>query len=273
MQERERRYEQLCRRIASLGPVAVAFSGGVDSALLLRAAVDALGRNHVIAVTVRSEAVPERETEAAASFCSERNIRLNIAEFRMLDIPGVRDNPPERCYLCKRVMFTRILQIASEQGFMTVVEGSNLDDDSDYRPGRKALEELGIRSPLREAGLDKAQIRVISKQLGLPAWNKPALACLATRIACGEKITEEKLRSVERAEQYLQDLGFGQIRVRLHSGLARIEVEPAELDRLLKIRTDIAAYCRSLGFSHVCLDLEGYRTGSMNPKEGGSHGI
>ena len=264
MPELNGKYERLCRGIAALGPVAVAFSGGVDSTLLLRAAADALGPVRVIAVTVRSEAVAQREAEAAAEYCAALGIRHLEAEFRMLDVPGIRDNPPERCYLCKRALFSQVLQLAAAQSFSTVVEGSNLDDDGDYRPGRKALAELGILSPLRDAGLDKAQIRAISKRLELPVWDKPALACLATRIAYGERLTEEKLRAVERAEAFLLERGFRQVRVRVHGRLARIEVAPEAIDRLTEQREETADYFRALGFSHICLDLEGYRTGSMN---------
>ena len=257
-------YQALCRAVAALGPAAVAFSGGVDSTLLLRAAVDALGKDRVIAVTVRSEAMQRQEAETAADFCAAMGVRHFVAEFTMLDVPGIRDNPPDRCYLCKRALFSRMLQIAGEQGFQTVLEGSNLDDDADYRPGRKALAELGIRSPLREAGLGKAEIRAISKRLGLPVWDKPALACLATRIAYGEQLTEEKLRAVEQAEAFLLERGFRQVRVRVHGRLARIEVPTDAIKRLLELCEETAACFRALGFVHVCVDLEGYRTGSMN---------
>ena len=257
-------YQALCRAVAALGPAAVAFSGGVDSALLLRAAVDALGKDRVIAVTVRSVCVSQSERQDAAQFCEAQGIRQIIVDFPVLDVPGFRENPPERCYVCKRALFEAIMEAAAAQGYSTVIEGTNRDDDPGDRPGMRALAELGVRSPLREAGLTKAEIRAISKHLGLPAWDKPALACLATRIATGEEITAEKLRMVEQAEAFLLERGFRQVRVRVHGRLARIEVPTDAIKRLLELGEETAACFRALGFVHICVDLEGYRTGSMN---------
>ena len=272
MTELTRQYKTLCRGISDLGPVAVAFSGGVDSALLLRAAADALGADRVLAVTAISPVLPERERREAEAFCVALGVPHLMVEVPMLALPEFRRNPPDRCYLCKRLILTQMLAAAAERGFSVLVEGSNLDDEADYRPGSRAVAEFGVRSPLREAGLTKAQIRALAKQLGLAVWDKPASACLATRIASGEEITKEKLRAVELAEQYLKDRDFRQVRVRVHGTLARIETEPAELERLLELRADVSEYLRGLGFTHICMDLEGYRTGSMNPEQGGSDG-
>ena len=266
------KYKKLCAGIAELGPAAVAFSGGVDSALLLRAAADALGTDRVLAVTAVSSVLPEQERRETEAFCTALGVPHLAVDVPVLDLPEFRDNTPGRCYACKRMILKELLTAASARGFGVLVEGSNLDDEADFRPGSRAVAELGVRSPLREAGLTKAQIRAIAKNLNLAVWDKPASACLATRIACGEEVTEEKLRAVERAEQYLKDRGFRQVRVRVHGTLARIEVEPEELERLLELRADAADRLRGLGFQHICMDLEGYRTGSMNPEQGGSYG-
>ena len=179
---------------------------------------------------------------------------------------GFRENPPDRCYLCKRALFAAFCRIAAEQDLGTVVEGSNVDDCGDYRPGMRAIAELEIRSPLREAGLTKAEIRELSRRLDLPTWDKPSFACLASRFAYGEEITEEKLAMVERAEAYLMGLGFRQMRVRIHGRLARVEVLPEDMDRFLDpaLRAAAAAALREMGFLYVTLDLQGYRMGSMN---------
>ncbi len=260
-------YARLCRELAALRPEAVALSGGVDSALLLRAAADALGREHVIAVTVRSACISQNEQEDAAAFCARQGIRQIVIDFPVLEVPGFADNAPDRCYVCKRAMLEAMIKTAAAEGFTAIVEGSNLDDDDDDRPGSRALAELGIRSPLRSAGLGKAQIRTIARELGLEVWSKPALACLATRIATGERITEEKLKMVERAERFLLERGFRQVRVRVHGSLARIEVEPEAIDRLLTLREQTAEHLKTLGFSRVCIDLEGYSTGETAPAD------
>ena len=251
--------------IASLESVAVAFSGGVDSTLLLKVAHDVLG-DKAIAVTAKSVSFPERELNEAKTFCADNNIKQIICESEELEIEGFRDNPRNRCYLCKKELFTKILAIARENNIANVVEGSNLDDLGDYRPGLQAIEELGIKSPLRAAGLSKAEVRELSWELGLKTWDKPSFACLASRFVYGERITPEKLNMVGKAEDLLISLGFKQVRVRIHGDIARIEVLPEDFARIIQddTRTKIYDTLKNLGFSYVTLDLKGYRTGSMN---------
>ena len=261
----EQKYELLKEYIKSLGSVAVAFSGGVDSTFLLRTAHDVLG-DKVLAVTASSCSFPERELREARNFCSENGIAHEVCESEELDIDGFRQNPVNRCYLCKHELFEKMMDIAAKKGFENVAEGSNMDDMGDYRPGLQAIAELEVKSPLRAAGLYKEEIRQLSKQLGLPTWDKPSFACLASRFVYGETINEEKLSMVDRAEQLMIDLGFRQVRVRIHDKLARIEVLPEEIERVTQpdIRKKINEGFREYGFAYVTLDLAGYRTGSMN---------
>ena len=261
------KYSDLCSALRREKRIAVAFSAGVDSTLLLQTAVNALGNRNVLAVTSLSASFPEREAGEADEFTCKIGVRRITVGVDQLSIPGFRENPADRCYLCKKVLFTRMMEAAREQGFEIMAEGSNLDDLSDYRPGLKAIQELGVMSPLREAGLTKSEIREISSELGLPTWNKPSFACLATRFVYGETITDVKLRRVELGERLLQDLGFKQFRVRIHGEegrLARIEVLPGDFEKLLGWRQEIAAELKQFGFDYVSMDLEGYRTGSMN---------
>ena len=259
------KYNALREYISSLGSVAVAFSSGVDSTLLLKVSHDVLG-DKAIAVTASSSSFPERELNEAKKFCESNHIRQIIFDSDEINIEGFKENPKNRCYLCKRELFSKIKAIAHEHNLEHVIEGSNLDDLGDYRPGLKAIDELGIKSPLRYAGLTKAEIRELSRELGLPTWDKPSYACLASRFVYGEMISPEKLKMVERAEELLISMGFRQVRVRIHGKIARIEVLPEDFPRIIQedVRTKIYDSLKALGFSYVTLDMKGYRTGSMN---------
>ena len=247
------------------GAIAVAFSAGVDSTLLLDVAHEALGSN-VVAITASSPSVPASEIEEARAFCASRGIDHVVVETHEFDIEGFDHNPPDRCYICKCEILSRIKGAAAERGFDVITEGSNTDDGGDYRPGSKAVEEMGVFSPLREAGLSKADVRELARQRGLAVWNKPAFACLNTRFAYGDLITPERLAMVDAAEKAVRSLGFDQVRVRMRDSTARIEVVPADIVRIAQadVRTRVIDALKELGFDYVSLDLQGYRTGSMN---------
>lgn len=264
-EEQKEKLNRLRAILSDLGSLAVGFSGGVDSSFLLAVAVEELGEN-LIAVTGVDASVPEREVKEAEEFCRERGIRHIICKINPFEDEEYRKNGPDRCYFCKRRIFSKIGEIAGENGIEYVAEGSNMDDLGDYRPGLKAVEELSVRSPLREAGLYKSDIRVISKAMGLPTWSKPAYACLASRFVYGEEITEEKLRMIDKAEQFLIEQGFYEERVRMHGNIARIEVPAADIPRLAsdEIRSAVYEEFKKLGFLFITLDMKGYRTGSMN---------
>ena len=257
------KYQALQMLLESCQQVAVAFSGGVDSTFLLYAAHAVLG-DRVLAVTADSAFFPRREQSEAYDFCREHDIRQITFQADVLQDLNIIQNPPDRCYLCKRLIFGSIQKIAAENGITQIAEGSNLDDLGDYRPGMRAIAELGILSPLRDAELTKQEIRQLSKELGLPTWEKPSFACLASRIPYGDLITDDKLRMAERAEAFLLAAGFRQVRVRIHGEIARIEVLPEDFERLLSVRQQIVAELKSIGFRYISLDLTGYRTGSLN---------
>ena len=264
--------EKLRERVRVIGSAVVAFSSGVDSTFLLRVAHEELGE-HVVAATIRSHTFPKRELDEAVAFCRAEGVRHAVIDSDELNIPGFAENPPDRCYHCKRELFSRLLAFARANGLAAVLEGSNLDDDGDYRPGRRAIRELGIVSPLHEVGLTKAEIRALSREMGLPTSDKPSFACLASRFPYGERITAAALERVERAEQWLLDAGLGlkQLRVRSHGDLARIEVPTDAIPRLAARAAEIDATFKELGFAYVALDLRGYRTGSMNEVLYGKH--
>ena len=266
MDELHRKQDRLRTILRDMGCAAVAFSAGVDSTFLLKTAHDVLG-DRVIAVTAVTATIPSRETREAAAFCEAEGVRSVMLSVDVFSVEGFDANAPDRCYICKREILGRITDAAKTYGIPNVIEGSNADDASDYRPGMRAVAELRVRSPLQEAGLTKREIRALSEECGLRTWNKPSFACLATRIAHGERITPEKIARIDRAEQLLADLGFRQYRVRVQGETARIELPPEEISRFLapELREKVRACVHQLGFRYVSLDLDGYRTGSMNP--------
>jgi uncharacterized protein len=263
--ESDRTKTETARRIVeSLAPVVVAFSAGVDSTFLLALAVNALGSSRVLAVMGVSPSLPAREREAGRRLARGLGARLvEVATGEMTD-PRYSANPANRCYYCKEELFTRLGEIAVRHGFRTVVCGANADDTGDYRPGLAAARRMGVRSPLAEAGLTKQDVRLASRAMGLETWDKPAMACLASRVPYGEAITTDRLARIERSEYVLKDLGFTQCRVRDHGSMARIEVPAGEIAMLLRLRGQILQPLRALGYAHVAVDLAGFRSGSMN---------
>lgn len=257
--------QKLEDNIRHMGSLAVSFSGGVDSTFLLKVATDVLG-DRALAVTARSSTYPERELKEAEAFAQRIGVRHVVIDSEELDIKGYSDNPVNRCYYCKHELFEKVKEVARQNGIRYVSDGSNLDDLGDYRPGMQAAKELEVVSPLKAAEMTKDDIRLLSREMGLPTWNKPAFACLASRFPYGQKITREKLAMVDQAEQYLLDRGFRQVRVRHHGDLARIEVGPGELNRFFneEFMAKVYAEFKRIGFTYVTLDLRGYRTGSMN---------
>ncbi len=262
----EDKLARLKRIFQSMGKVLVAYSGGVDSTLLLKIAIETLGDGGAIAVTALSPLYPERELAAAKSMAETLKVRHVLIESNELEIGEFVKNPSNRCYYCKKKLFGELVSIAKEESVPFVVEGSTMDDDHDYRPGRIAVAELGIRSPLREAMLTKSDVRELSKKLNLKTWDKPSFACLASRFPYGEEINQKGLRMVDEAEDFLFSLGFRQVRVRHYEALARIEVFQEEMGRLLDslLRERIVSRLKRIGYKYVTLDLQGFRSGSMN---------
>lgn len=259
------KYKKLKGILEEMGSVLVAFSGGVDSSFLLKTANEVLG-DEVFAVIASSETYPEKEKEEAIKIAQYLNVRYKIIRTRELENPDFVNNSPQRCYFCKRVLFSRLKEIAEDEGISCVIDGANLEDTGDYRPGSIAAEELGIRSPLKEARFIKSEIRKLSKQLGLPTWNKPSMACLASRFPYYMRIDMKSLKRVSQAEDFLRALGFSQIRVRHHGQIARIEIEPKEFPEIMEkgVREKIVKTLKKLGYTYITIDLAGYRTGSMN---------
>ena len=259
----ENKLNKLKDILKSLDSVVIAFSGGVDSTLLSKVAYKVLG-DKSLAVTAKSETYTKSELEDAIGLAKEIGIKHEVIETSELDIPEFSHNPADRCYHCKKELLKKLKEIAESKGFKHVVDGANLDDTGDYRPGMRAVNEMGVRSPLKEAELTKDEIRELSKCYGLPTWDKPSAACLASRFPYGTEITREKLNVVNDAEAFIKSFGIIQLRVRYHDQIARIEVSEKDMENLLKNRDQIVKKLKEFGFNYVTMDLQGYRTGSMN---------
>lgn len=261
--ELKTRWDSLLDYFRKLESVVVAFSGGVDSGLLCAAAYRALGER-MLAVTVRSPVESLDDVESARALANQVGFPLRVLDYDDLDNPEFVSNPPDRCYVCKLARFHQLGQLAAAEGFAALVEGSNADDLSDYRPGLRAVTETGTVSPLQELGFTKNEIRTLARAFGLSVWDRPSAPCLATRFPYGSSITHEGLRQVAQGERYLHEHGFRVVRVRHHGAIARLEVAPGEIERLVAMREDVTAYFKSLGFTYASVDLSGYRLGSLN---------
>ncbi|HWO97370.1 MAG TPA: ATP-dependent sacrificial sulfur transferase LarE [Bacillus sp. (in: firmicutes)] len=260
----QEKYKKLQDILREMETVVVAFSGGVDSTFLLKAAVDTLGEANVLAVTADSETYPTSELKEALMLARWIGARHRVIETSELSIPGYTENDQNRCYFCKSSLFDQLIPILNDYEFNNIIYGVIADDANEFRPGMKAAKEKGIRGPLQEANLFKDEIRTLSKEAGLPTWDKPSFACLSSRIAYGEIITKEKLTKVDKSEAYLKSLGIRQVRVRTHKDVARIEVEPADMPRVLQYHEEITKRLKQFGYKYVSLDLSGYKSGSMN---------
>ena len=261
----EKKLLKLKAILKKMGRVIIAYSGGVDSTFLVRIAKDTLNEN-VTAVIGVSPTYPQKEFKEALQYVRETGVRYVILSTEEVSNPSFSSNPRDRCYHCKKELFTKVKEIAKKKGIQFILDGTNKDDQKDFRPGRKACKELNVQSPLLDAGLSKEEIRKLSRRLNLPAWDKPAQACLSSRFPYGEEITQEKLKVIEEGESFIQSLGFKQVRLRHHGKLARIEVKKQEISKFFKnsVRKKITAKFLSLGYTYVTLDLEGYCTGSLN---------
>jgi len=256
--------EAVIESLKGKGPVLVAYSGGVDSSLLAALAVRALGRERVRCVLLDSPLLPRREVREAEETAARLDLPLEVVPFPILEDEAFRANRPDRCYTCKKASSRLLKELARREGIGTVADGTNVSDLGIYRPGLAASDEEGVRHPLAAAGAAKEDVRRIARECGLPFWNKPSAACLATRIPYGDEVTEEALARIEAAEEALHDRGFSQVRIRVHGGVARIEALPDALERLFAMRDEVTATLREIGFAYVALDLTGYRSGSMD---------
>ena len=264
MDRAAQRLRDLEEIVVPYGSALVAFSGGVDSSLALAICARALPRERVLAVTSNNETYLPSELDLAREFADSLGVEHLIVNTRELDDPNYASNPANRCYFCKSTLYSDLRRIAGERGYACVVDGANADDEGDYRPGRRAAKELEVVSPLSIAGMGKVEVRELARHLGLPSWDKPALACLSSRFPYGQEITPEKLAQVARAEEFLREKGFLQVRVRHHGEIARLEVGPEEMERAFALRGEISAELKEAGFLYVALDLAGYESGSLN---------